>query len=155
MVLFSHRDFKGRMGSEPIDFELEPGQILFIPSGAMHEVVAHGAEPAVSVSFHMGSPFPVLTLCKQLNMMVQGGKLQVPPYMKKIDKFNLFYFEPSRFLDKNKSLDAGMPERLLKELSGVLQSKQIDLTTKRRMLSNWWRLAMTQNMYRGPYPERN
>lgn len=154
-VIFNHRDFNGRMASEPIDFELEPGQILFIPSGAMHEVVAHGEEPAVSVSFHMGSPFPMLTLCAQLNLMVRGGKLSVPPYMKKIDKFNLFFFEPSRFMDKDRSVDDGMPERLLKELSGVLQSKKVDLKTRRRMLSNWWRLAMTQSMYRGPYPERN
>lgn len=154
-VVFNHRDFKGRMETDPIDFELEPGQVLFIPSGAMHEVVAHGEEPAVSVSFHMGSPFPVLTLCKQLNLMVQGGKIQVPPYMKKIDKFNLFFFEPTRFIDKTRSLEDGMPEVLLKELSGVLQSKQVDLQTRRRMLSNWWRLAMTRPMYQGPYPERS
>ena len=153
-VIFNHRDFKGRMASRPIDFELEPGQILYIPSGAMHEVIAHGEETAVSVSFHMGSPFPMLTLCAQLNMMVQGGKLSVPPYMKKIDKFNLFFFEPTRFIEKDRSLDDGMPDRLLKELSGVLQSKQVDLKTMRRMLSNWWRLAMSQPMYQGPYPER-
>ncbi|MGA9572344.1 MAG: cupin domain-containing protein [Lysobacterales bacterium] len=153
-VIFNHRDFKGRMASEPIDFELEPGQILYIPSGAMHEVIAHGEQAAVSVSFHMGSPFPILTLCAQLNRMVQGGKISVPPYMKKIDKFNLFFFEPTRFIDKDRSLDDGMPDRLLKELSGVLQSKQVYLKTMRRMLSNWWRLAMSRPMYQGPYPER-
>ncbi len=153
-VIFNHRDFKGRMTSKPIDFELEPGQILYIPSGAMHEVIAHGEETAVSVSFHMGSPFPMLTLCTQLNMMVQGGKVSVPPYMKKIDKFNLFFFEPTRFIEKDRNPDDGMPDRLLKELSGVLQSKQVDLKTMRRMLSNWWRLAMSRPMYQGPYPER-
>ena len=153
-MIFNHRDFKGRMASEPIDFELQPGQILFIPSGAMHEVIDRGEQAAVSVSFHMGSPFPMLTLCTQLNRMVQGGKISVPPYMRKIDKFNLFFFEPTRFIEKTADPDDGMPDRLLKELSGVLQSKQVDLITMRRMLSNWWRLAMSRPMYQGPYPER-
>lgn len=30
-VVFNHSDFEGRMESEPIDFNLKPGQILFIP----------------------------------------------------------------------------------------------------------------------------
>lgn len=153
-VIFNHSDFKGRSSSEPIDFEMEPGQVLFIPSGAMHEVIAHGAPPAVSVSFHMGSPFPLPTLCTQLNWMVQGGEVSLPPYMRKIDKFNMYYFEPSRFVGQTSGSDDGMPQELLKELAGVLQSKQIDVTTMRRMLSNWWRLANTRNMYQGPYPER-
>jgi len=50
--------------------------------------------------------------------------------------------------------DDGMPAELLNELAGVLQSKQVDPTTMRRMLSNWWRLASSRNMYQGPYPER-
>ena len=153
-VIFNHSDFKGRMTTEPIDFELTPGKILFIPSGAMHEVVAHGKQAAVSVSFHMGSPFPLLTLCLQLNRMVQGGEVSVPPYMKKTDKFNAYVFEPSRFIEKASGLDDGMPAELLKELSGVLQSKQVDSKTMRRLLANWWRLAMGGTLYQGPYPER-
>lgn len=153
-VIFNHSDFNGRMSSEPIDFEMEPGQVLFIPSGAMHEVVARGEEAAVSVSFHMGSPFPLLTLCTQLNWMVQGGEVTVPPYMMKIDKFNMYFFEPSRFVRQTSGPDGGMPEELLNELAGVLQSRQVDSVTMRRLLSNWWRLATSRNMYQGPYPER-
>lgn len=153
-VIFNHSDFKGRMSSEPIDFEMEPGQILFIPSGAMHEVVARGEQPAVSVSFHMGSPFPLVTLCTQLNWMVRGGEVTLPQNMRKIDKFNMYFFEPSHFVRQGSTPDGGMPEKLLKELAGVLRSKQIDATTLRRMLSNWWRLANSRNMYQGPYPER-
>ena len=153
-VVFSHSDFKGRMASTPIDFELNPGQVLFIPSGAMHEVIAVGNQPAVSVSFHMGSPFPMLTLCDQLNKFVQGGEVSVPPHMKKIDKFNTYFFEPSRFVDKASGPDDGMPVELLRGLSRVLRSKQVDSKTMRRLLSNWWRLAMSRQMYQGPYPER-
>ena len=153
-VIFNHSDFKGRMTSPPIDFELQPGQILFIPSGAMHEVVAHGKQAAVSVSYHMGSPFPMLTLCAQLNRMAPGGEISLPPYMQKTDKFNLYFFEPTRFIEKGGETGNGMPDELMKQLSGVLQSRHIDPKTMRALLSNWWRLAMSQNIYRGPYHER-
>lgn len=153
-VVFNHSDFKGRMTSQPIDFELNPGQVLFIPSGAMHEVIALGNQPTVSVSFHMGSPFPMLTLCAQINLFVQGGEIFLPPYMKKIDKFNMYMFEPSHFVGKTNGQDDGMPAKLLNELSKVLRSKQVDSKTMRRILSNWWRLALSRQMYRGPYPER-
>jgi len=129
-------------------------QVLFIPSGAMREVVAHGEQPAVSVSFHMGSPFPLLTLCAQLNMMVRGGEVTVPPYMKKLDKFNMYFFEPSRFAGQPGDAGDGMPAELLTQLADVLQSKQVDPATTRRLLSNWWRLANSRPMYQGPYPER-
>jgi hypothetical protein len=153
-VIFNHSDFEGRMSSEPIDFELKPGQILFIPSGAMHEVIAHGRQAAVSVSFHMGSPFPMLTLCAQLNRMVRGGEVSLPPYMIKTDKFNLYFFEPTHFIGKASGSDNGMPDELIKQLSGVLQSKHVDSKMMRRLLSNWWRLAMSRTIYQGPYPER-
>ncbi len=153
-VVFNHSDFKGRMTSVPMDFEMKPGQVLFIPSGAMHEVIALGDEPAVSVSFHMGSPFPMLTLCSQLNRLLKGGEVSVPPYMKKIDKFNMYFFEPSRFTNTTSGPDDGMPVELLKGLSGALRSKQVDSKTMRRLLSNWWRLAMGRQLYQGPYPER-
>ena len=153
-VVFNHSDFEGRMASEPIDFELKPGQILFIPSGAMHEVVAHGEESAVSVSYHMGSPFPMAILCKQLNRILKGGEVSLPPYMKAIDKFNIYFFEPTHFIEKDRSPDDEMPEKLLKALAGVLQSKQVDSKTMRKLLLTWWRFAMRQPVYQGPYPER-
>lgn len=154
-VIFNHSDFKGRMATDPIDFELEPGQILFIPSGAMHEVVAHGEQPAVSISCHLGSPFPLVTLCKQLNWMVQGGQVTLPLKMRKIDKFNMYFFEPSHFVHQTGNPDDGMPKLLLRELAGVIRSKQVDSATLQRMLSNWWRLANSRSMYQGPYPERS
>ncbi len=153
-VIFNYSDFEGRMASEPLEFELQPGQALFIPAGAMHEVVAHGAEPAVSVSFHMGSPFPLLTLCAQLNRMLRGGTVSLPPYMSQTDKFNIYFFEPSRFATQAQGPDAGMPGELLKELAAVLQSRQVDPPTMHRLLSNWWRLALSRPVYQGPYPER-
>ena len=78
----------------------------------------------------------------------------VPPYMKKTDKFNLYFFEPSRFTREAGGPQDDMPAELLRELAGVLQSKQIDAQTMRRLLSNWWRLANSRTLYQGPYPER-
>jgi hypothetical protein len=152
-VIFNHSDFAGRMSSAPLAFELQPGEVLFIPAGAMHEVVAHGDQAAVSVSFHMGSPFPLLTLCAQLNGMLRGGEVSVPPHMRKTDKFNAYFFEPNRFVRQSDGPEDSMPEELLRELSGVLQSRQLDPVTLKRLLSNWWRLARSRPMYRGPYPE--
>lgn len=153
-VIFNHSDFEGRMASEPIDFELKPGQILFIPSGAMHEVVALGKQAAVSVSFHMGSPFPMPTLCIQLNKLLKGGEVSLPPYMKSINKFKMYFFEPTRFIKKAGGLDDPMPEELFKALSGVLQSKHVDSKTMHKLLSYWWQIAMSRPIYQGPYPER-
>lgn len=48
----------------------------------------------------------------------------------------------------------GMPDELIKQLSGVLQSKLVDSKMMRRLLSNWWGLAMSRTIYQGPYPER-
>ena len=49
-VIFNHADFEGRMSSDPIDFELEPGEVLFIPSSddaaAAVELVASRQQPA-------------------------------------------------------------------------------------------------------------
>jgi hypothetical protein len=86
--------------------------------------------------------------------MLRGGEVSVPPYMKKTDKFNIYFFEPSRFVGQAKSPDAGMPGELLKELAAVLQSRQVDPPTLHRLLSNWWQLALTRPVYQGPYPER-
>jgi hypothetical protein len=154
IIVFNHSDFEGRMASEPFDFELKPGQILFIPSGAMHEVISLGKEPAVSVSFHLGSPFPLPTLCIQLNKMLQGGSVSLPPNMKSINKFKMYFFEPTRFISHADGLNEGMPEDLYKSLTEVLQSKNISENTMLALMSSWWHIARTQKLYQGPYPER-
>ena len=154
MVIFNHSDFDGRMASEAIEFNLKPGQILFIPSGAMHEVISIGDEPSVSVSFHMGSPFPMPTLCIQLNKMLQGGKVSLSPNMNSINKFKMYFFEPTRFINTNNGSQDGMPEELYKALAEVLQSENIASKTMRELMSSWWQIAMTQPLYQGPYPER-
>lgn len=154
LIVFNHNDFEGRMAAKPIEFDLKPGQILFIPSGAMHEVISIGNEPSVSVSFHMGSPFPLLTMCIQLNKMLQGGSVSLPLDMQSINKFKMYFFEPSRFIKASDALDTPMPEELYKCLTAVLQSENIATKTMRGLLSSWWQVVIAQKLYQGPYPER-
>lgn len=152
-IVFKHGNFEERMASEPVDFELEPGQVLFIPSGAMHEVVAQGEEPCVSVSFHMGSPIALPIFCAQLNKLVEGGGDIMLPYdMTGLDKFTLYFFEPTRFLDDSPESREAMPEELAQALLPLLISKRIDKSLMRELVSLWWRVALTHPIYLGPYP---
>jgi hypothetical protein len=150
-MIFNYGDFEGRMKSEPIQFDLEPGQILFIPAGAMHEVVAEGSDPAVSISYHMGSPFPLLALRDQLNKMLKQGEISLPEEMCSTKKFDLFFFEPSRFIKKGDS-DREMPRKLAKALSRVFQSRLLDRGSMLKLLNQWWRIAIKNPIYPGPYP---
>ena len=153
-TIFDHSDFEGRMTSEPLDFEMSPGQILFLPSGAMHEVVAHGAKAAVSVSYHMGSPFPLLTLCEQLNRMAPKAQISLPPEMMGQSKFEISFFQPTRHTDKMSVISDAMPNELANALTDVLRSQQLRPDAMRALLSDWWRLAVSQQAYQGPYPRR-
>jgi hypothetical protein len=94
------------------------------------------------------------TLCIQLNKMLQGGKVSLSPNMNSINKFKMYFFEPTRFINTNNGSQDGMPEELYKALAEVLQSENIASKTMRELMSSWWQIAMTQPLYQGPYPER-
>ena len=151
-VIYNHRDFEGRMTTEPVDFELKPAQILFIPAGSMHEVVAHSGQAAVSVSYHMGSPFPLMSLCAQLNKLHQGAEISLPEDLMGLKKFDITFFQPSRFLKAGVSDNETMPQELAEALLGVLKSSKLDSSALQQLLSVWWRTARRQSVYPGPYP---
>jgi hypothetical protein len=152
-VIFNYRDFDGRLSGEFIDFELEPGQILFIPAGAMHEVIACSGEPCVSVSFHMGSPHALLTLCAQLNMLVPGGgDIALPRGMRSTNKFEIFFFEPTRFIANPEKPSQEMPGELRQALLAQLRSKTLDEASLGGLLDSWWQIAQGDSVYLGPYP---
>jgi hypothetical protein len=94
------------------------------------------------------------TLCIQLNKLLKGGEVSLPPHMRSINKFKMFFFEPTHFIKQAGESDNGMPEELFKALLGVLQSKNVDPATMRKLLSYWWQIAMSRPIYQGPYPER-
>lgn len=154
-VIYDHGDFEGRMTTEPVDFELKPSQILFIPAGSMHEVVAHSGQAAVSVSYHMGSPFPLMSLCAQLNKLHPGAEITLPQDVMGLKKFDITFFQPSRFsqaeLDWNQTAEV-MPQELAEALLGVLKSSKLNSTALHQLLSVWWRTARRQSVYPGPYP---
>jgi len=125
---------------------------LFIPAGAMHEVVAHGGQAAVSVSYHMGSPFPLLSLCAQLNKLHPGAEIVLPQDLMGRRKFDITFFQPSRFSQAGMGGDGLMPKELAEALLGVLISNKLDKKALSELLSVWWRTARRQSVYPGAYP---
>jgi ribosomal protein L16 Arg81 hydroxylase len=154
MVIFNQNYFEGKMTSETIEFNLKTEQILFIPSGEMHEVISIGDEPSVSVSFHMGSPFPMLMLCIQLNKMLQGGKASSSPKMNSINKFKMHFLSILVSLMLTTKSHDEMPEEFYQALVSAMQSENIASKTMRVLMSSRQQIAMTQPLYQWPYPER-
>jgi hypothetical protein len=151
-LIYDHSDFEARMATEPLDFELKPGQILFIPASAMHEVVAHGEQPAISVSFHMGSPYPLVVLCDQLNKLKPGVEVFLPPHLSRNLKFNLSFFQLSRFAHFGGGVDGKtVPPELSEALLSSLKSKKINSAEIKELLSVWWQLALNEPIYPGPW----
>ena len=148
--VFTFGDFEQRQRLPAQEFELAPGDVLFIPAGALHEVTACGTEPCVSVSFHMGSPHPLLVLVAQLNRLVPGGgDLRIPAGMRGLDKFELWFFEPTWFL--NDTTDS-MPQALQEALLECLRSKRLSRDQIAELLAAWWQIALQESIYLGPYP---
>ena len=114
----------------------------------MHDVVAHKAGPAVSVSLHMGSPYPLLTLCEELNALLGSEDVEVPAHMRSRDKFGIHVFEPARFGGDREHL----PEALAVELLAVLSTRTIGREALQQVLDRWWRESVAAPHYRSPYP---
>jgi hypothetical protein len=47
-----------------------------------------------------------------------------------------------------------MPEALYEALAGMLQHENIASKKMRELMLYWWKIAMTQPLHQGPYPER-
>ena len=151
-VIFNHADAAGRASSQPMDLVLQPGQILFIPGGAMHEVVAGVSETAVSVSFHMGSPYPLLVLCKKLNRLLGENDIFLSFGMTSEEKSSLFFFEPSSYADRVNGHKHAIPEELAGPLADVLQSRSVHRSEIGALLEKWWQESVASPDYQGPYP---
>ena len=151
-VIFNFSDFEGRMNSQPMDFVLQPGQILFIPGGAMHEVIAKEKQTAVSVSFHMGSPYPMLTLCKELNKLLGREDVFLPEEMNSRKKFEIQYFQPSDHFGIGDQVGDRIPDALAQGLLGSLQSRTTTSNELREVLNLWWKISIESPHYEQPYP---
>jgi hypothetical protein len=148
-ILFDHAYGTGAMSTPGQSFELSAGQALFIPAGAMHEVVVAADQVSVSMSLHTGSPFPLMELCRDLNHM-NSGIFGLPDELLHRDKFRVAYFEPSMFAKADRDR---MPGQLRAALMDVLvrppgMSRE-DLSA---LLDRWWRDALSRPRYPGPYP---
>ena len=151
-VLFDHAYGTSPMTTRGALFELAAGQALFIPAGAMHEVIVASDQISVSMSLHAGSPFPIMELCRDLNYMSgNDGAFGLPEEYLHRDKFRVAYFEPS--LHASESASARMPERLRAALLDTLLRPQgYSRERLSELLDLWWRNALSTPRYPGPYP---
>ena len=145
-VVFRFGDFPDRMTTVPWEFDLQPGQILFIPAGAVHEVVAED-DSAVSVSFHMGCPYPALTLCRELNEMLGYEDVTLPVEMTSKEKFELYFFEPSNYIAASSQSADVLPGVLADGLMRVLRTQKTSRERLTEMLNAWWKLAIESPYY--------
>jgi hypothetical protein len=149
-ALFNHAYRFSPMTTPGKRFTISPGQALFIPAGAMHEVVVASDQVSVSMSLHAGAPFPILEMCRDLSHMSgQGEPIGLPEEMMHRDKFRVAYFDPAMFHGEG-------PE---KRMPDVLRSALLDTLLRPRgytrerlsgLLDHWWRLALSTPCYPGP-----
>lgn len=151
-ILFDHAYGTRPMTSEGQRFHLSAGQVLFIPAGAMHEVIVASEQVSVSLSLHTGSPFPVMELCRDLNYMSgQGNSFGLPQGMLHRDKFHVCYFDPALLAAGNSP--ERMPDALRDALMQALAPPPgFSQEQVAGLLDAWWRGALVTPRYPGPYP---
>ena len=148
--LFDHAYRFSPMTTHGQRFTVCAGQALFIPAGAMHEVVVGPGQVSVSMSLHAGSPLPVMELWHDLNRTSGHDEpFGLPEEMRHRDKFRMCYFEPSRFPGKSRQMR--MPDALRDALQEALVCPR-ELSTERlgELLDHWWQLATSKPCYPGP-----
>jgi hypothetical protein len=151
-ILFDHAYATEPVTTRGRSYKLSAGQALFIPAGAMHEVVVGPDQISVSMSLHTGSPFPVMELCRDLNYMSRDtGVFGLPAEMLHRDKFRVFYFAPALLGAEHHQ--AAMPGELREALlSALLRPQGYSRDRLSDLLDIWWRNALTTPRYPGPYP---
>lgn len=150
-VLFDHAYRFSPMTTRGQRFTVSAGQALFIPAGAMHEVIVSADQISVSMSLHAGSPFPVMELWHDMNQMSGHGEpFGLPEEMRHRDKFRVYYFDPTMFRDDNRP--TRMPGALRDALLDILICpREISREHLGGLLDHWWRLASSKPCYPGPY----
>lgn len=141
------------MASEPCIFDLDPGEIAFIPAGAVHEVVAGDQQPVCSVSFHMGSPYPLLILCRELNRLAGRELVSVPAGMDAREMGHAYYFEPSRYARRDQPEFDVLPARLADILVSALDTGEAREAGIRELLAQWWAESARNLAYQCPFPD--
>jgi hypothetical protein len=149
-VLFNHAYRFSPMAAPGERFTISAGQALFIPAGAMHEVVVASDQVSVSMSLQAGAPFPVIEMCRDLSHMSGHAEaIGLPEEMMHRDKFRVSYFDPAMFHGENRR--QRMPDALRTALLDTLLRPQ-GYTRERlsELLDFWWRQALSTPCYPGP-----
>jgi len=149
-ALFDHSDISIRQTLPCQEFELGPRQVLFIPGSAVHEVTVESGFSSVSLSFHIGSPFPLLSLFRDLKRTNRDLTFELPEELSKIEKQEITFFQPGRFcMDGEQN---GMPAALRDQLVNVIQVDGCTDEKLAQLLDSWWVEKSQLQNYSGPYP---
>lgn len=154
-VLFNHGDIKRRQSLPCREFDLGPGEVLFIPSGAVHEVMVDSGYCSVSVGFHVGGPYPLLTLQRDLDEMFHGEHFELPENLSDTAKSDITYFDPALHCTGHCSEESSMPETLKNVLCEVFTTDTNDKSALAQQLDEWWQEKIKRPTYMGPYPQES
>ena len=132
------------------NFELQPGEVLFIPAGAVHEVTVNEGYTSLSLSFHLGGSYPLMALCNDLNTNQIDYKFTLQQKHKKTGKPYITLFDPSYKLVDNQTEAIKISPFLCEKLCGVIQSDCSD-DELAGYIEEWWFDKYNKPTYKGPY----
>lgn len=100
----------------------------------------------------MGSPYPLLVLCSELNKLVGEECIYLPGHMQSLSKDSAYFFQPSDYVARGFSNTDIIPDRLVNDLLDVLQSEKTGRDQLRNLLSQWWKASAGTLSYQCPFP---
>ena len=132
------------------EFELEAGDVLFIPAGAVHEVTVNEGYTSLSLSFHLGGSYPLMALCNDLNTIQKDYKFTLQERHKKTGKPYITLFNPSYKLVDDQTETNKISSLLCEKLCEVIESDCSD-DELAGYIEEWWLDKYNNPTYRGPY----
>lgn len=134
------------------EFHLTAGQVLYIPAGAVHEVTTDEGLTSVSISYHLGCPYPALTLCSDLAKVYKNHQFNLPEQYSGTLKRTVTLMNPHYESLPAKSEMNRMPDALRERLCQIIQS-DCDESELAAMLDKWWLEKLDKPTYAGPFDQ--
>ena len=149
-VIYDHSDLAIRQSLPYKEFALQPGDVLFLPGGAAHEVTVDDGFSSVSLSYHLGCPYPLLVLLSDLKRSNAENNFTVADGDCLTQKFVIKFFNPGRHVNINETNVAHMLASLRDKLCSIIQTDCSDAEFI-KILDVWWENKLKKPTYAGPY----
>jgi hypothetical protein len=150
VAIYNHTDFAHRQSLPYDEFKLEAGDALFIPAGAVHEVTVEVGYISLSMSFHLGCPYALLSLWNDLSKAHKKHTFSLPEEYSERFKTDITFFNPSFNLAGGQSEKLRISSALCAELCKVIESDCSD-DELAGYINEWWLSKLDQPNYKGPY----